>query len=359
MKIVHIMDNLLGGGIQHFAVSLLLEFAKLGHDVSMIVVEKYRDEYCKILEKRLLDSNIKVFCLNKLYSNKISLLISLYRCRKIVKALEPDIINTHGGMSHFIGGFASIGTAFSQCCTIHSAPEKWGRAINWMCSKKPLIFCSKAALETRAQKDKHSSMVVIANGISIAQDRFSTVVDLRKELSLKEKDKIIVLVGSLRFVKNYMFLKEIVDELKDPSIHFCICGGHYDNKSYMDPSVFKNDSTIHLLGHRADVKEIENGSDLLLSCSKREGLPISVLEAYFNGIPCVLSPIIQHKYIADVDYVWVPDSFTAKDFVKSIREALSCSKSHEDIYEERKKQLKPFLISETAKKYIEFYRMIK
>src|SRR5690606_10594105 len=104
-----------------------------------------------------------------------------------------------------------------------------------------------------------------------------------------------------------------------------------------------------------DVSAIENGADLFLSCASIEGLPIAVLEAYFNGIPCVLSPIEQHIQIAAVEKVWIPKAFTASAFVKTIREAFLNLASHVDVYEQRKGQIASYSISNTAKKYEKFY----
>ena len=110
-----------------------------------------------------------------------------------------------------------------------------------------------------------------------------------------------------------------------------------------------------MLGLRSDISAIENGADLFLSCALYEGLPIAVLEAYFNGIPCVLSPIPQHKNIANVEKVWVPQDFDPQNFLQTIYEALKEESSHFSIYESRKKQIEKYSITRTCSKYIQFY----
>ena len=139
-------------------------------------------------------------------------------------------------------------------------------------------------------------------------------------------------------------------------MHFCICGGNYGT-GYIDINKFNEyKSNIHFLGLRSDVSSIENGADLFLSCSTFEGLPIAVLEAFFNGIPCVLSPILQHKKIASGVYAtYIPKSFDGKDFAETILLALEERENHELIYQKRRKEIEQFSISETTKKYIDFY----
>lgn len=323
MKIIHICNCLRGGGIQNFLLSLLPAQAKQKHQVTLIVIEKYDYEYCEHLERILIDYNINVVRLNKIRNNKYSMFKTILKCRDIVRKIKPDIVNTHGEMSHEYGAIAVFAQNTKQIITIHNAPEIWSIPLKILCSKKPLIFCSHAAYTMRTQNSK--TMIPIDNGISRDIIHSTKIVDLRKELGLSSSDKIIISVGSLRPQKNYIFIKQIIDDIKDASLHFCICGGNYGT-GYINIEEFKDYPNIHCLGLRSDVSAIENGADLFLSCSTFEGLPIAVLEAYFNGIPCVLSPIPQHKNISSVYKVLIPKSFEPSAFSESIKEALKIKK---------------------------------
>lgn len=355
MNIVHILICLRGGGIQNFIISLAQDQVVQGHNVSVFVIEKYDYDYCFHLENILLAKGVDVIRLNKTRSSMISRIKTMFKFRHLLSQMNVDVLNSHGEMSHFYALFATYFTKVQHVYTIHNAPEIWGMGLKILARKpKNLIFCSRSAFEMRTQKGRR--MEAIDNGVALNIVKTENVVDLRTELSLKKSDIIIVLVGSLRPQKNYALLKNIVTELQDESIHFCICGGNY-GKGYINPNVFDGYPTIHCMGLRSDVSAIENGSDLFLSCAKYEGLPIAVLEAYFNGIPCVLSPIPQHKNIADVEKVWLPKSFDAANFVKTIKYALNQDKkSHKDVYELRKRQIEVYSISTTSRRYIEFYK---
>lgn len=353
MKIVHIIHSLRGGGIQNFILSLAPEQKKLGHDVSIIVIDCYDSDYCETLEKKFLENEVKVYRLNKLRGNKWSLIKALYICRKILCRINPDVVNTHAVISHLYGAVTTIGLRTKHVITVHNAPEYWNKIAKCLNKDKPIIFCSHSAYDLRKQNSK--KMVAIDNGISRDIVYSNDKVDLRKEYGLSENEKVIVLAGSLRPQKNYHFLKEIVSKLNDNTIHFFVCGGGKVSEGNIDPADFSAFPTIHFLGLRSDVSAIENGADLFLSCATFEGLPIAVLEAYFNGIPCVLSPIPQHRNISDVEYVWIPDEFTAEAFVDKIHEALQCHLNHTDIYAIRKKQVERFSIRQTAIEYVDFY----
>lgn len=355
MKILHICNCLRGGGIQNFLLSLLPEQVKQGHNVSLIVIEKYDYDYCVRLENILKKNRVSVFRLNKQRASKVSMLKTILRCRGVVKELQPDVVNTHGSMSHTYGAFATLGNSVRHVLTIHNAPEEWSIDTKILCGNKPMIFCSQSAFELRRQHSE--AMVAIDNGISRDIVHSSDVVDLKEELHLGKNDKIIVLVGSMRPQKNYLFLKDIVKEANDDSLHFCICGGNY-GQGYVDFDEFSEYPNIHCLGLRSDVSAIENGADLFLSCATFEGLPIAVLEAYFNGIPCVLSPIPQHQNICSVEKVWLPGDFSATAFVKTIYEALNNLDNHECIYQKRENQIEKYSISSTCVNYISFYQSV-
>lgn len=355
MKIVHICNCLRGGGIQNFLLSLLPEQVKIGNNVILIVIEKFDYDYCTYLEEVMTRNGVKVIRLNKTRGSKKSMIRTILRCRRMVGEIKPDIINTHGSMSHTYGAVAVMNRKIKDVLTIHNAPERWPKDTFFLCSNKPLIFCSRAAYDMRLQNS--TKMQTIDNGISRSIVHVDDAVDLREELGLSSTDKVIVLVGSLRPQKNYVFLKQIIDEAKDPSLHFCICGGNYGT-NYVSVDEFKDYQNIHCLGLRSDVSAIENAADLFLSCATFEGLPIAVLEAFFNGIPCVLSPIPQHKNICAVNKVWIPGEFSSKAFVEAIYDALSNAGNHDMIYESRREQITQYSITETCKKYISFYKEI-
>lgn len=364
MKIVHMVASLKGGGIQNLILSLVPEQVSLGHKVSVIVTDEDNLAYSNKNKEFLQNAGVSVYNLDRKVSDKISFFKTWIAARRLVGKLHPDIVNSHGIYCHNASSFAVFGKSFKHCCTIHNAPEKWGWMPKIMNYNVPLIFCSDAALQLRGQSSK--MMVAINNGIELNRIRVSETVDLHEELGIPQEDKIVVLVGSTRPQKNYSFLIKIVEKMQDEHVHFCICGGEYkvnrkggNNNMYISLDEFKKYRNIHLLGLRNDVPAVLNGADAYLSCSVREGLPISALEGFFSGIPCVLSPILQHTNIAGgIAQCYIPKAFEPQSFIKSIYQAVNTDCSHDVIYESRKETLKKFLIDRCAKEYVEFYEKI-
>ncbi len=353
MIITHITTSLGSGGIQGFVQSLACEQVKLGHDVYVIVIQKYTSDFDYIMENVMSENGVKIFCLQKEIHNKISLVKTILLCRKVIKRINPDIINSHGVLSHIYGSFCRKSKRPKHIITLHCTPELWPKPLYFFCRNVPLIACSQAAYDGRVQRNK--LVVCSPNGVSPDLVRTDMVCDIRKELGLDSSAKIVVSVGNMRAQKNYDNLIELANHYKGTDVHFCICGWGWGT-GYDDPLKYYGYPNLHVLGERSDVSAIENSANLFLSSSKFEGLPIAVLEAYFNGIPCVLSPIKEHIQISKVSKVWIPKDFSLLSFVNSIDEALNTTDSHDCIYKERKNEIEQFSISRTANEYILYYK---
>lgn len=356
MKILHILATLGSGGIQGFVYSLAYEQARMGHEVMVVLTDICDDELSFKQEQVLAENGVMVVRLNRHEGNKVELIKSMLEFRKQIERFKPNIINSHSKLWHLYGAIGCFANKYQQVCTVHTTPERWSRLVNLFCGNKPVIYCSKASYEGRIQKNKN--VVCIENGIAPNLVRTKEIVDLRKEYDLPSESKIIVSVGNLRPAKNYKNLIELAKLVDGGPIHFFICGSNLGGPAYDDPKLYEGYRNLHCLGSRSDVSAIENGADLFLSSSTYEGLPIAVLEAYFNGIPCVLSPIKQHIQIADVPKVWMPKDFEAKSFLKTIEEALVTLESHNAIYEMRKPYIEKYSIVRTARNYIDFYNEI-
>ena len=126
MKILHIAQSLLGGGVQNFLVSLLPEQVKMGDEVGLIVIDKYSKDYCYELEKRFVERGVTVYRLDKTVGSKLSLIKTLLKCRKIVKSFNPDVLNSHCTMPDLYGSLSLLFTNVPQIITVHNGPEHWG-----------------------------------------------------------------------------------------------------------------------------------------------------------------------------------------------------------------------------------------
>lgn len=114
--------------------------------------------------------------------------------------------------------------------------------------------------------------------------------ELRKSLGLSGEDKVLICIGRLDKNKNQGFLIRAMRELlkKDDKYHLLLVGPDELNGKYQKLAkklgVEKN---VHFLGFRKDISELLQISDVAVSASKREGLPVNLIEAGMLGVPIV------------------------------------------------------------------------
>ncbi|MGL5634258.1 MAG: glycosyltransferase [Sarcina sp.] len=128
------------------------------------------------------------------------------------------------------------------------------------------------------------------NGVGVNSEEFSELEEgeraqKRKELGIKEEDRVFIVVGEHNKNKNQEMLLGLVDEINTfvNNAEFVFIGDGVDfekNKHFVEEHHLDN---CHILGFRKDVNELINASDVVLSLSHREGLPKNLLEALAVG----------------------------------------------------------------------------
>ena len=114
--------------------------------------------------------------------------------------------------------------------------------------------------------------------------------DLKKSIGLNPEDIVLTCIARLNKNKNQGFLIDIMENLviNNKNIHLLLIGKD-ELKGYYQRKVQKKhlDNNIHFLGNRDDIPNLLAISDLVLSSSKREGLPVNIMEAMYVGLPIV------------------------------------------------------------------------
>ncbi len=168
-------------------------------------------------------------------------------------------------------------------------------------------------------KNKFKSREVrLVNGVGIDLNKFTpqTVenkIRLRKEYGYSEDDFILFYAGELNANKHQDFLIDTVNSLKDkiPNIKLLLAGRGEKLDDYEKKVNAMNlRNHILFLGYRKDIDKLLQLSDVAVSSSKREGLPVNVMEAMATGLPLVVSncrgnrDLVKNEvngYVVDID----------------------------------------------------------
>lgn len=168
----------------------------------------------------------------------------------------------------------------------------------------------------RAKEKFKAKRVEYIPGVGLDIDKFKNVVvdkvGKRQELSLPEDAFVVLSVGELNKNKNHEVVIRAIAKIKNPTIHYVICGKgpleSYLNNLAAELGVSKN---VHLLGFRGDIPEICKVADVFAFPSLREGLGMAALEAMACGLPIITSNvhgIVDYSIDGETGYNCSPES---------------------------------------------------
>lgn len=146
-------------------------------------------------------------------------------------------------------------------------------------------------------KKKFKTNVERIHGVGVDDTRFHPVseeesVSMRSAVGLKKEDFVLLCVGELNKNKNQKTLIDAVVLLKNriPNLKVLLAGnGPKECELRTLISQYQLENQVLLLGYRTDLEKILPSVNLAVSCSKREGLGLNIIEAMLCGKPVVAS----------------------------------------------------------------------
>lgn len=145
-----------------------------------------------------------------------------------------------------------------------------------------------------AKEKMFSKEVIYCPGVGIDTQKFYPDIKKfkshqRKKLHIPEECFVILMIGELNNNKNQMTAINAIKILnKNPLVKLIIAG---DGINYEKYQKYINDNnlneSISLIGHRNDIVELISTADAIISTSKREGLPVNLLEGMAVGLPII------------------------------------------------------------------------
>ena len=160
-----------------------------------------------------------------------------------------------------------------------------------------LITMNDEDYDVSINKDFKARKIVKVNGVGVSFDRFfaqnnDIKNNLRKKYSYSENDFILIYVGELSYRKHQDLLINTVNLTRKciPELKLLLVGEGASKSSYENLiNKLGIESHVELLGYRKDIPELMQLSDISVSASRHEGLPVNVMEAMSTGLPLVVS----------------------------------------------------------------------
>ena len=156
--------------------------------------------------------------------------------------------------------------------------------------------------ECAVKKNFKAGSIKKVNGVGIDLNKFTPQTEelkikLREEYQFDKDDFILMYAAELNYNKHQDLLINVVNLLKDkiPNIKLLLAGTGKLRKQYEEQIRAKNlQKYVKLLGLRKDIPKLLKLSDVAVASSRREGLPVNVMEAMATGLPLVVTKTRGH-----------------------------------------------------------------
>ena len=306
---------------------------------------------------------------------KINNAKAIRQMRKIVKEEKYDIIHCHTPIGSAIARLAAKQSRKHGTKVVYTAHGfhfyKGAPIVNWLIFYPIEKYLAKYtdALITINQDDynlaktkfsKRCKQITYTPGVGINTKKFAIIVSeeekrkIKEELSLKSTDIVLLCIARLDKNKNQAFLIDVMDKIQNNDIHLLLAGPDELGGYYQKLAEQKEPINIHFLGERNDVPKLLSISDILVTASKREGLPINIVEALAAGKPVVslgcrgTNDLIKNGvngYIAN----------NQSDFIDKINTILNDEKLRRKIKINDKKECKKYSIDKITQQVYNIY----
>lgn len=283
-----------------FNLPLLKYFKEQGYEVHVATNGDEEIPYC--------DKKIKVSFERSPF--KINNIKAISQLKKVINEEHYDIIHTHTPMGSAVTRLAAKKARKNGTRVIYTAHGfhfyKGAPLLNWLLYYPVEKYLSKFTdtlitiniedYERAKAKFRKCKDIQYVPGIGIDENKFNfemtreEKIELRKSLGLKEEDFVMIYPAELSKRKRQIWLiNSIKDFLKENgNVHLLLPGKDSlkgdCHKLVKDLGLEKQ---IHLLGFRKDIPQLLKISDLAVSSSRQEGLPVNIMEAMYLGLPIV------------------------------------------------------------------------
>ncbi len=292
MKILHLSGASSWGGNEQQLVDAIFGLEKLG--VQNII-------YCfknTPLEEYARKHNLTYTSTPKarLFSYKYTKSLSIY-----IKENTIDVVHLH--TSNSVTGFVVADLLFKlKVPAVFSkkgiSTKKKGLSIfkyNYKNIKK--IICVSEAVKKSFKEtlkpNNHHKLIVVYDGIKIERSDNKSNINLREKFNIQNNKVLIGNIANHTRAKDLVTLiktiNQVVNILNIKNIHFIQVGkeGKYSDNFIPLIKEYKLEKYITITGFIENAMDLLSQLDIFLMTSEREGLPITIYEAFLKRIPVV------------------------------------------------------------------------
>lgn len=230
---------------------------------------------------------------------------------RLFKKERPVIVQTHLPASEYLaliaGKLAGVPCLIYTFVSSNFLPEREGKSLRtwlrirltrFLCGISQVIVANSLAVQEKLLDmfPEHSSSIrIIPQGIDLSQFEGLPKKDsIKNKIGMKSEAPLISVIGRLSPVKNQaMLLKAFQGVSKRyPDSGLVVVGeGPMRDTLLTLRAELGLDDKVHLLGRMPNVAEVLAETDIFVSTSRWEGMPLAILEAMAASVPVVATAV--------------------------------------------------------------------
>ena len=309
MRVAIIIDTLKVGGAQRLVSDFVL--AAAAHEIEPTVICLH-EEIHPIIADSIRAAGVRLVKFpspSLLNVNRFMQMVGFLRAEKF------DLIHTHLSYSNILGSLAGFFTRRPVIASLHNTDSDTRKrsvrvvrleAVILRYLARRIIAVGYGVADAFRLRLGSRKVDVIPNGIPASVPiTLEARQKLRREIAGDENRVLLIAVGRFVPAKGY---DDMIDSIallhqKHPHCFLAIAGaGRLLDSVKSQISEMQLDDAICCLGVRSDVPQLLAASDIFVSSSHWEGLPVAILEAMMAGLPIVATAV------GDVPKVVTPEA---------------------------------------------------
>jgi len=273
MRLLHVIQELRTGGAERVVVSLSHGARASGHDVAVASAPG----------RLLRELDVEHFQLPMLERRPWRVPLAGFELRRALRAWRPDLVHCHNPGMAAVTSLATLrGRRPQALVSVHGVPEAdWPAAARVLrFARLPVVACGPGVGTALAEHGAHV-LATIPNGVSPAPPAADRAT-LEREWNLPPGRSLVMSVGRLVPAKNHALAIRALAEVPDAVLAIV---GEGPLRAELETEAQKQGVTDRVVftGLREDARSPLGAADVVVACSRAEGLPMAVLEALAAG----------------------------------------------------------------------------
>lgn len=364
MNILFIITGLGTGGAEIQVCNLADEFARKGHNISIVALNGNLPNSITPQNK-----NIKI---QTLFMKKTigSFFKTLKKLKQIVQENQFDVVHSHMFHANIMARMLKIICPIKLVCTAHSTNE--GGKFRMLLYRITHRFSdlntnvSQEAVQAfeRQKAVPKAGMIAVSNGIDT--EIFSPSNNLRettrKELNITNEKYLFLNVGRLTQAKDQTNLIQAFEKIytQNHNCHLAIAGTG-ELKETLQNLVNKKNLThaVSFLGIRKDIPNLMNACDTFVLSSQWEGLPLVIGEAMACEKIVIATDCGGVKEVVGTNGFLVPIK-NSNELAQTMQKVMDISEKEKQTIQinARKSIIEKYSLQNIAKQWLNLYKTI-